>query len=170
MTFMNTAFNDLINKPDSIINIDRWCSYYCLIFFTTWAILLILIAPWISDYVNLVLMSVMVLVVSTFIVHIWPQRMIYISSNSGHSAIIQGPSLIFVHVLLHVLPALAVIVYYHKNKNSKTTSPAATAATIALFALYTALFHPQHVYGIPEKLFAGLIFMSFTIYALLQTL
>jgi len=131
------------------------------IYFTTWTLGIITFSKWLHPFINVVFLAVVILMISSYIVHIWPQRLVGITTDKIYE--LKGKQLALLHLFAHVLPMVWVIVSYAKN--NRTTSPMATTTAVSLLALYIALFHPQHVYGVPEQLLGWLFIAAVIAYS-----
>lgn len=150
-----------------LLSVNRWSWKSWFIYFTVWVILLTILAPYVHPFINLPLLAIIVLVVSSYIVHIWPKRMFYVDFVNERVTELKGAYLLILHVIFHVLPMTYIIVKYANDK--RTHGLSATCTAVALMLMYIIFVNPQHVYGVPEGLLSGLIIMALCIYALART-
>jgi hypothetical protein len=143
---------------------SRWHPTQCCIYFTAWTILLIVMSPLVHPYINLPLLSMIVLVFSMYVVHIWPKRMLFVDFANDRVGEIKGNYLVLLNIIFHVLPMTYIIVRYANNK--ATHGLLATTNAIALLLIYVILMNPHHVYGVPQDMFSGLLLVAVCIYAL----
>ena len=132
------------------------------IYLSAWTLAILMLSKWIHPYINVVLLATVVCTISIYLVQVWPQRII--AFKEGEPYELRGVPLTLLHLVSHLIPMTAVILIYRKN--TATLSLQATSTAIALLIVYSCLFHPHHVYGIPETMCAWLTLFAIIAYTL----
>lgn len=116
----------MINKKDTILK-----------FFTIWQLVFVIFSPLTSEFLNLPLLSTIVLLVGSYFSFIYPTY--YVVGNK----IIRGNVRLFlVDIFLHLLPFMYVILSFPINGKSILNS-------IGVLLVYSSLFNPIDVYFRP---------------------
>ena len=151
-----SLFEIVFQKPKNFLS--------ALKYFTTFSILCVLTSRYTCKFLDLFLMTLVVLVLSSWIVFVYPR---YISltdyigrEDDDKEYVLIGWNLIYGHLILHVLPFVAIVALGYRPEKKITWK---TWLTVAVLSLYISSSNTTHLYGIDKSqlLVLGLLTIIF---------
>jgi hypothetical protein len=100
---------------------------------------------------DLFLMTLLVLVLSSWIVFVYPRYIYitdYLGANDTTEYVLIGWNLMYLHVLVHIVPFVAIVAVGYRPEKTLTWK---TWFTIAIFGVFICFSNTQRLYGIDKS-------------------
>jgi hypothetical protein len=136
-------------------------------FFTVFNIFLVLISPLVYEYVDVLLTSAIVLVISTYLLYVDPGyfRVRVQKHESNEYVYVDSTRANVLHVVFHVLPFLYTVTYFPYY--AKTGVSTGTLISLLLFTAYATYGQLEEVYDVPAGRIAAIGTGTLVLYILL---
>ena len=116
-----------------------------------WIMILVLIYPPLSNYINVLFLSIFVFITAMIMSYISPGYFKY-GVTKDFAIHLVGPAKWFIDITYHVLPLLIILCFflshYRKPQNQYGIS---LAITMLIMLLYITMFNPNNVYDVSDS-------------------
>lgn len=139
-----------MNTLETIINTTSLSDIPIILhFLTTWCLLLIILHRYLHKYIDILMVSTVVLVAGSYVSYINPRK--YILKYEKNTVIVEGLFKTLTVDMIHIFMFLWSVLWYGKYYLNNPNKLQTTIGAIALLITYYLVFNPSKVYEITEK-------------------